>query len=96
MNESESAAMWRLYARTEEAICIQSTYKRLRESLNEAPVKERGQLFLGTVEYIDYEGECLPDDNQLHSSFTKGGLLSTNANLGHSYGKRPNSPMVHR
>lgn len=66
MNESESAAMWRLYARTEEAICIQSTYKRLRESLNEAPVKERGQLFLGTVEYIDYEGECLPDDNQLH------------------------------
>jgi hypothetical protein len=67
MNESESAAMWRLYARTEEAICIQSTYKRLRESLDEAPCEERDLVFLGTVEYIDYEGGSLPDDeNQLH------------------------------
>jgi hypothetical protein len=62
MNEFESAAMWRLYARSEEAICIQSTYQCLRESLDKAPCREGDGVFLGTVEYIDYDGECVPDD----------------------------------
>ena len=36
MNESESAAMWKLFSpATEQSICIQSTYARLRELLPE-------------------------------------------------------------
>lgn len=31
MNERESAAMWKLYARTNEAVAIQSSYARLRD-----------------------------------------------------------------
>ncbi len=31
MNEGESAAMWRLYSRGNEAIAVQSTYARLRD-----------------------------------------------------------------
>ena len=33
INTHESAAMWKLYAKTNEAVCIQSTYKRLRAAL---------------------------------------------------------------
>ncbi len=33
ISDNESAAMWKLYAQTKEAIAIQSTYKRLHELL---------------------------------------------------------------
>ena len=32
-NEQESAAMWRLYAQSNEAVCIQSTFRKLREAI---------------------------------------------------------------
>jgi hypothetical protein len=47
INEDESAAMWRSYTRTEEAVCIQSTYERLRNCLDNS-------VFIGLVQYENY------------------------------------------
>jgi hypothetical protein len=58
MNEYESAAMWKLYAQTNEAVAIQSTYKRLRHCLPE-------NVHVGIVHYIDYENEWLPEGNTM-------------------------------
>ena len=61
MKEYESAAMWKLYAKTNEAVTIRSSYKRLRESLPDCD-----QLLIGQVKYIDYrkermEEKCITD-----------------------------------
>jgi hypothetical protein len=57
MNESESAAMWKLYSSaTEQSICIQSTYARLRDALPE-------DVHLGTVKYISYDRDHIPFDD---------------------------------
>lgn len=47
MNDYESAAMWNLYANSNEAVCIQSTYKRLRVGISP-------EIYIGEVQYIDY------------------------------------------
>jgi hypothetical protein len=69
MNEYESAAMWRLYARTNEAIAVQSTYARLCEGMpselylgGDSP----SEVFVGEVEYIDYETDWLPEGNSFY------------------------------
>jgi len=54
MNEDESAAMWSLYARTNEAVAIRSTYRKLRDGLPE-------NVYTGTVEYIDYRTQQFPE-----------------------------------
>jgi len=59
MNTCESAAMWKLYARTNEAIAIKSSYKQLKECLD-------NECFVGVVQYIDYETEWLPEGNSLY------------------------------
>jgi len=53
MNPHESAAMWRLYAKTNEAIAVCSTYQKLKDFLD-------ARCYLGVVKYIDYERDCLP------------------------------------
>ncbi len=58
MSEHESAAMWKLYARTEEAICVRSTYGALAAGLPE-------DVFVGKVIYIDYEQHIVPSGNLL-------------------------------
>ena len=58
MNEHESAAMWKLYAKTNEAVAIQSTYHKLKNCLS-------GKAYLGIVNYIDYESEWLPGDDTM-------------------------------
>lgn len=71
-NELESAAMWKLYARTEEAICVQSTYGRLRDCLNSSPSCKNDYVYIGKVQYIDYQKDSLPDSgNILHSVMHK-------------------------
>jgi hypothetical protein len=58
MAEHESAAMWKLYARTEEAICVRSTFAKLRDILpNDA--------YTGQVIYIDYDQQIVPFGNLL-------------------------------
>lgn len=59
MNEIESAAMWKLYAQTNEAVAIQSTYSLLRASLPE-------NSYIGIVKYIDYNKEWMPENNALY------------------------------
>jgi hypothetical protein len=48
MNEHESAAMWKLYSSSNEAVCIRSTYRRLRQCLPKT-------VMIGEVNYINYE-----------------------------------------
>lgn len=50
MNDHESAAMWKLYLKSNEGIAIQSTYRKLRASIVDSE-----RVFLGKVKYIDYE-----------------------------------------
>jgi len=56
MNERESAAMWKLYAKTDEAVAIQSTYTILHNCLPD-------KSYIGVVNYIDYENQMIPFDN---------------------------------
>jgi hypothetical protein len=62
MNDHESAAMWRLYAQSNEAIAIQSTYALLDECLPAIAVGE-SPIFVGQVQYVDYATEAVPDGN---------------------------------
>jgi hypothetical protein len=54
MNEHESAAMWKLYLKSDEGIAVQSTYSRLRTSLIDGE-----KVFLGMVNYVDYDRDML-------------------------------------
>lgn len=63
MNDHESAAMWRLYAKSDEAI-IQSTFQRLATSLPP-------QVYAGLVQYRDYERDFIPAGNLFNSIMTK-------------------------
>ena len=56
MNEHESAAMWKLYAQTQQAVVLQSTFERLAGCLPD-------EIYVGMVNYIDYETEWLPEGN---------------------------------
>jgi hypothetical protein len=58
-NEYESAAMWDLYAKTNEAVAIETTYQKLKKVLPE-------KAFIGYVKYIDYESEWLPEGNSFY------------------------------
>lgn len=58
MNERESAAMWKLYARTDEAVCVQTTFRKLREAMGET-------ARAGLVRYVDYETEWIPESHPL-------------------------------
>lgn len=54
MNEHESAAMWKLYLKSNEGIAVQSIYRKLRES-----IIDNEKVYIGTVKYIDYEQEFI-------------------------------------
>jgi hypothetical protein len=58
MSEYESAAMWKMYARTEEAICIRSTFSKLSSLLPE-------KANVGCVKYIDYSNTTIDYQNLL-------------------------------
>jgi len=64
MNEHESDAMWHLYARTADAVALQSTYARLHQVL------PRG-TYLGVVEYMDYKTEWMPENNGFYRFMRK-------------------------
>lgn len=56
MSPHESAAMWKLYSKSDEAIAVQSCYRRLVTVL---PMK----AFVGLVRYIDYAQGAIPEWN---------------------------------
>jgi len=56
MNEHESAAMWNLYTKTNESICIQSTFEILYECVGD-------EAYVGEVQYIDYNENWMSEGN---------------------------------
>jgi hypothetical protein len=60
MNEHESAAMWKLYLKSDEGIAIQSTYRKLKRSLI-----DEEKIHVGVVKYIDFENEWIDAGNIL-------------------------------
>lgn len=64
MSKQESAAMWKLYAQSNEAICIQSTYRSLRKCL-------KSNFKIGVVRYIDYDRQWIPEDDIFYPFFYK-------------------------
>lgn len=58
MNNGESAAMWKLYARSNESIAIKTTYQILFDYLPEG-------VFVGVVHYVDYENDRIPEGTDL-------------------------------
>jgi len=58
----ESAAMWRLYLKSDDGLAIQSTVSRLIEAM----VKyDEYEVFIGMVKYIDFAKETIPTGNIL-------------------------------
>lgn len=62
MNNFESAAMWKLYLSSNEGIAIQTNINKLISSLR----SEDKRIYIGEVNYIDYENQYLPEDNLLN------------------------------
>ena len=63
MNEVESAAMWKVYTSTTEAVAIQSTYERLRGCIPRITGLGRPPFYLGVVKYINYTRDVIPEGN---------------------------------
>jgi len=58
MNDHESAAMWKLYAKTNEAVAVKSKLSILLSELSE-------KIYVGMVKYIDYGKDWTPEGNAL-------------------------------
>jgi hypothetical protein len=61
-SDHESAAMWKLYARTSEAIAVESTFGHLRVLLPGDSTARRC-VYIGMVKYLDYEAQAFPQNN---------------------------------
>jgi hypothetical protein len=61
LNRYESAAMWKLYLKSNEGIAIRSTFSRLKSCLN----AEKRDIFIGKVQYVDYEKDLLSEVHTL-------------------------------
>lgn len=62
----ESAAMWSIYLKSGEGIAVQSTFKKLCSSITDKKV-----VFIGEVQYVDYDKELISDDNAFNPFFYK-------------------------
>jgi hypothetical protein len=58
INEHESAALWKIYSSSHEAIAIQSRFELLRANLP-------SNIFIGEVIYIDYDNAVIPENNTM-------------------------------
>ena len=56
--------MWKLYLKSYEGIAVQSTYERLRDS-----IIDDEKVYLGIVNYIDYETEFIYQGDNILSAF---------------------------
>lgn len=57
-SDYESAAMWRLYSREHDGIAVKTNFKSLADSFTCSE-----SIFIGKVEYIDYDTECIQERN---------------------------------
>jgi hypothetical protein len=67
INDHESAALWELYSKKDQGIAIQSTFKRLVDSVK----NYHEDIFIGPMDYISYENDWLPEGNLLYLFFHK-------------------------
>ena len=67
MNDFESVAMWKLYTKTNESVAIQSRIRRLKHSFDNI----RPNVYLGKINYLDYDSEEIPDSEPLLAYFYK-------------------------
>lgn len=67
VNQHECAAMWDLYTKSDAGIAIRSTYGRLEQCLNSC--SER--VYIGMMEYIDYDIELIPISNLFYPALHK-------------------------
>lgn len=58
ISDYESAAMWKLYLKTDEGVAIRSTFRRLCDSFRQC---SEYTIYVGRVKYIDYESEGVPE-----------------------------------
>ena len=70
LNKHESAAMWKLYAESNQAVAVQTTYRRLvdvlPDNLSPGPAgRLHDIIFVSRVKYIDYEKDRLPEGQLL-------------------------------
>lgn len=63
MSKHESAAMWKLYLKSNEGIVLQSTYKKLKKSFG---ANSCSTVFIGEVNYIDYDSKPIARTNLLN------------------------------
>jgi len=63
MSDYESAALWSIYTKARQGIAIQSTFKKLIDSLENYNMNH---VFIGTVKYIDYESGIIPVEQNLY------------------------------
>jgi hypothetical protein len=61
MNDYESAAMWKLYLKSDEGVAIRSRVELLRNALERDPL----EIALGQVRYVDYNQDHVPWGNVL-------------------------------
>jgi hypothetical protein len=55
--------MWKVYLSNNEGIAIQSTYRRLTDSLASY---DEFEVYVGKIRYINYDNEAIPRDNLLY------------------------------
>jgi hypothetical protein len=61
-NDVESAAMWRLYSDSKQAIAVTTTAQRLYNALPD-------RCYIGKVQYIDFDTEAIPDVGYVQMPF---------------------------
>lgn len=67
LNEEESAAMWGLYVKSGQGIAVQTTFGRIKKSLNCCGK----QVYIGKVKYVDHKKEENFYGNNILPFFTK-------------------------
>lgn len=67
-NDSESAAMWKLYLGAAEGVAIRTTFAAMREAI---PVPKEGRLCGGLVSYVDYKADWFDALGPLDAYFHK-------------------------
>lgn len=64
MNSYESAAMWKLYSSSRDAVCIQTSYSKLANALP-------SECYMGTIRYIDFATSAIHEGNAFNSFLIK-------------------------
>ena len=54
MNDFESAAMWEIYSKSSESVCIQSDFEAYQTEM-------AGKVDVGVIQYVNYEEDYIPE-----------------------------------